>query len=166
MSGDPSQRPAEFERKLDAVARLVAELIECSDPRECERLLLEAVFVLGAAGAGAIWRRGGTRWLSVLERGPRELLPSQELVAAVLQGALSHEVLPPGAAVLRAGSGDGALALVLGEAEGSEEHVDVLEALLHVARALGASGISLRDPQFPAQPRRRRADGASGPDPH
>ena len=153
MNGDPPAGPARFERRLDGIARLVGKLIECSDPRECERHLLDAVFLLESARAGAVWRRGRERWSCVLERGPQDSLPLPELVDSVLEGDFSRDVLPAGHVVLQAGSGPGGIALSLGDARSSEETRDVLEALLHVARTLGGIGIPLRDPEFPARPR-------------
>lgn len=153
MKEDSSPRPAGFERQLDPVGRIVARLIESTDSHECDRLLLDAVFVLQAAEAAAIFRYAGDRWCCSLERGPSETLSAHELVVAVLEGSLSSDVLPAGRAVLRAGSGEGALALSLGGTESREGLLDILEALLHVARSLRGIEIPLRgEVEFPPRP--------------
>ncbi len=144
------------DRKLEPLARLIADLIESQDPNEGDRMLLDAVFTLQAARAAAIWRRTGeSGWRAIVERGPSETLPASSLIEAVLEGALSSDCLPPRRAILRAGSDRGAIALVLAEVEDQEDRLDVLEALLHVRRALAGVGLPLQALELPPRPRKR-----------
>ncbi len=158
----PHQRGSR--RELDSIARLVAALIESPDAEACDRLLVEAVFTLQASRAAALWRRAGERWQCITSRGSPELLPGDDLVHGILDEELPRTVLPYDRALLRAGSGDGAVALALGGLVAGEQVLDQLEALLHVRRTLGGIGIPLRDLVFPPLPLRGPDDTPREPE--
>lgn len=87
----------------------VEQLLGCSSLPELDRALLDASLRCEGLLAVELWRRHGSNWLPVLARGPRELLPSDELVRAAAEGVIEGQ-LPGGAQVL---ANAGRLALVL-----------------------------------------------------
>ena len=113
---------------------LVDALLDASGEAERDRVLLAAVFRLGAAEAASLWRSvpspGGAspRWRPVLEHGPAELLPTRAHVEAALSGHLTFE-LPHGGRVLQGGAPGRRFALALG-GRGKEGEADTLEAFL------------------------------------
>jgi len=84
-------------------------LLGCASLEELDRALLEASAQCPGLLAVELWRRHGSTWLPVLARGPREVLPSDELVRAAAEGVIEGQ-LPGGAQVL---ANAGELALVL-----------------------------------------------------
>lgn len=95
--------------RVEVTERGVELLLASTTLDDLDRALLEAASGCEGLQAVELWRRHGATWLPVLARGPRELLPSDELVRAAAEGVIEGQ-LPCGAQVL---ANAGKLALVL-----------------------------------------------------
>ncbi|MCB9916288.1 MAG: hypothetical protein H6828_14255 [Planctomycetes bacterium] len=124
--------------RLDELARLTERLVDCADPVTRDRVLVEALLAGGFAQSAALLRRAegdeAAGWIEVLARGPRDLLPDAELVAAVARGELDGRL--PLARVFVARRGARASALALGGPGEDEAPLELVEALLEVLAAV------------------------------
>ena len=85
--------------RVEVTERGVELLLASTTLDDLDRALLEAASGCEGLQAVELWRRHGATWLPVLARGPRELLPSDELVRAAAEGVIEGQ-LPCGAQVL------------------------------------------------------------------
>ncbi|MFM7297168.1 MAG: hypothetical protein ACKO4Q_08095 [Planctomycetota bacterium] len=129
--------------------RGVELLLGCASLDELDRALLDATARCEELLAVELWRRHGATWLPVLARGPRELLPSDELVRAAAEGVIEGQ-LPGGVQVL---ANAGRLALVLAwRTPDTRDDRPLAWIALHAALA---AGLPERSSPFPAPfPRR------------
>ena len=118
--------------QAETLALLIDRLIDEGDARVQERILVDEICRGEWAQAAGLWRRaeGARGWIEVLARGPEDLLPNGDQVAAIHEGKLPGE-LPLGKRVLFAKDNSGLVALAIGGCEeGTAE--DVLGSLLEV----------------------------------
>jgi len=95
--------------KTEVKEGAVLALLASTTLGDLDRALLFATAHCEGLRAVELWRCHGSMWLPVLARGPRELLPSEALVRAAVEGVIEGQ-LPCGAQVL---AHQGKLALVL-----------------------------------------------------
>jgi hypothetical protein len=124
------------ERSLQAetLAALIDHLIAEKDPRIQERILIEEICEAGWAQSAGLLRTETSKrsgWIEILSRGPIDLLPTADQVAAIDEGQLDTE-LPLGKRTFFASNSSGRVALTLGGCRQDSETEDLLAALLEV----------------------------------
>ncbi len=147
-------------------------LVESEGQGARARLLLESVARESWVQACGLWRREGgpDSWTAVLVRGSPDCLHGRDFLEAVAAGRASPDLVS-GRGVLLSGQAAGALALTYAGNPESEFELDLVSALLHVARLSDAAeqlDSSERVEGFvPALPRpgvARRGEGVEAPD--
>ena len=129
--------------QMEALAELVGQLLEETDPRHQERLLVESLHRGGWAQAVALWHRTEDgRWIQVLARGSDDLLPPRGQVEGIFEGDLPGD-LPLGRRVLYAPRNDGVLGLALGGIAGDLEIEDLLDGMFGVFITMTGDGTEL-----------------------
>lgn len=131
--------------------RALERLLGAATPDELDRALIDTVCECGLAAAAGLWRRlpteAGDAWRELRSRGPREMLPPEPLVRAVLDGGIG-ERLPDGGHVLAAGVGTRWVALVLG-ATPRDDDAELASALLGLHATLVAAACGSAAPSDP-----------------
>ena len=129
--------------------RCIEQLLACASLDELDRALLDATADCAGLLAAELWRRHGETWVPVLARGPRECLPSDELVRAAAEGVIEGR-LPGGSQVI---ANTGVIAMVLAW-DGPERRDDRPLGWLALHAAVGAS-LPVRSSPFSAPLPRR-----------
>ena len=120
-----------LEGQLERLSPLIESLMDSTDARARQRMILDAVVELGIARGGALWSEFGPRpeFQLLTSVGAPDCCPSAELVAAVARGDFARDAIP-GQTLLLAGRAPRRLALSLTELVDREQWEDMLEAVL------------------------------------
>jgi len=103
----------------EATENAVVALLSSATLGDLDRALLDAAASCEGLRAVELWRCHEATWLPILARGPRELLPSYELVRAAIEGVIEGQ-LPCGVQVV-ADPGKVALVLAWNDLESCDE---------------------------------------------
>jgi len=135
------------ETDLTRLSPLIERLVDETDARARERLLVDAIADFEDAPSTALWHETEAGWHTTLERGSRAALPGASEVQIVALGQLG--LLANGRHVLIAGRAPGRIALALGGVALEEDLIDMLEALLVTVAELEAAADGLLEKLLP-----------------